>query len=1038
MFKTVRKLIVTILLFAPLYGFSQTSGTGSDDEYVLLRDNYIDGNMDDWFRVGQTQPTIVQANMPPIENFAMGWSWSNAAVLKNFDSVTLENTSDFVELKIDISYLAIRSGFETGLKLALYDSQDSKLLNNTDIITPELKDDVGYALYKRVDADRSDLMLHGNTEFNKKLGDRSYSVLDTGTTFMKPKTNTAYEASIKITRLQTGGLWILLSFDGNLVSHIVPVEDVLTYTFDQVGVHPFFNEYSNKAIIDNVEITSNIPPNSPPITPPNNPTNETYTFVDDTFSNGKLNSWYRIGERSPEIATASTSPLSDFALAWSWSNAALLKNFSEVTLTNEGDFIELNLDFSYISVRRGFDTGLAMALYDSAGTKIQLSSDSLLNAGSDDTGYRFYKNINSSSQDLNLYKDSMLTPTIHDGNPSLLSSNSSGSEIETGVGYEAQLRITRLENGDLLLETDFDGRQNSYTVPSSTVATYTFSEAVIHPFAGEFSNRALIDNVQIYSNVLPTPHLYDFNDGQYSDWHRVGQTQPQLVELSSEPTTDIALGWYWSNAAILKNISAVNLDKVGDYIEVSCDILYTSIREFYDTGLSLALYDSKGTHVNFNSDDLPAAGLDDVGYKFYKRVDVDTQDIGFYSNQEFGATIAKGNPNLLASGTSGIDINLNSAYRVGFRITRQENGALELASNFGGSSHVHTIPADQVQTYTFDEIGIHPFANEYSDKALIDNIKVDSNVVPASESEMQWLEKPPVLEDPLIVSNYDLYGTGEVRIIDGKGRDILLLAHAPTGNPEVLKNVQITVQGFRKLHIKGLDLEIDDPAYARNKALLVRTHWKPDDMSEEVFIEGVRIDNNFTHPNTDALSVYYLGTDAKPISRFVIQKTRIAGVGTQGLSDGDGVHPDLMQFQGGVYIDSVIFEKFTGTTMYQGIFAPWSENSSFAKQSSWDFREVNIRSEDRNTNRLLVTQNEGFSAETYPVTSFKDVFLSQTQSHQFGVGSANIHVNPNLRDDSPYEFVPEARITGTPTPGLSEVDFAPREEVGIYYVSPHE
>jgi hypothetical protein len=71
------------------------------------------------------------------------------------------------------------------------------------------------------------------------------------------------------------------------------------------------------------------------------------------------------------------------------------------------------------------------------------------------------------------------------------------------------------------------------------------------------------------------------------------------------------------------------------------------------------------------------------------------------------------------------------------------------------------------------------------------------------------------------------------------------------------------------------------------------------------------------------------------------------------------------------------------------------------------------------------------------VTSFENVYLSQGQNHSFGLGGAVVHVDPTLFDDSPYEFVSAARITGVPTPGVSSFDFAPRDEVGIYYTSPH-
>ena len=71
---------------------------------------------------------------------------------------------------------------------------------------------------------------------------------------------------------------------------------------------------------------------------------------------------------------------------------------------------------------------------------------------------------------------------------------------------------------------------------------------------------------------------------------------------------------------------------------------------------------------------------------------------------------------------------------------------------------------------------------------LTDNMQVTSSLAPQEPVIPEtWLQVPPVLVNPLIVANYDDYGTGTERTIDARGGDLLLLAHAPNGVPEVLK-----------------------------------------------------------------------------------------------------------------------------------------------------------------------------------------------------------------------------------------------------------
>ena len=281
----------------------------------------------------------------------------------------------------------------------------------------------------------------------------------------------------------------------------------------------------------------------------------------------------------------------------------------------------------------------------------------------------------------------------------------------------------------------------------------------------------------------------------------------------------------------------------------------------------------------------------------------------------------------------------------------------------------------------------------------------NSNVV-------EWMQTPPTLVNPLVVSDYDLYGTGAERVISGGDGDVLLLAHSPAGGPaQTLLNTKITIYNFRRLHVYGLDLEVTDPLLT-TRVLQIKTS-SDRTTTEEVFIEGLSMEHNFIADNCDAIVVLNLGIDAGPVSRFVLQSSRITGVGVPTNSDGPNVHPDIMQFQGNTRIDNVYIENFTGTTMYQGLFLPWNQNtSSSALAPEYALRNVNISSEDPDTHRLFTTQDEGYTAAEYPITSFDNVYLSQGQTHSFGVGPSEIHVDPLLYDDSYFQFVPAARITG--------------------------
>jgi hypothetical protein len=73
------------------------------------------------------------------------------------------------------------------------------------------------------------------------------------------------------------------------------------------------------------------------------------------------------------------------------------------------------------------------------------------------------------------------------------------------------------------------------------------------------------------------------------------------------------------------------------------------------------------------------------------------------------------------------------------------------------------------------------------------------------------------------------------------------------------------------------------------------------------------------------------------------------------------------------------------------------------------------------------------------LTSYVDVYLSQTKAHQYIIGPSELHENPNALGSS-FDFKSDLDgiISGVPIFGVPPEEFSPRGDVGIYYKSPHD
>lgn len=301
-------------------------------------------------------------------------------------------------------------------------------------------------------------------------------------------------------------------------------------------------------------------------------------------------------------------------------------------------------------------------------------------------------------------------------------------------------------------------------------------------------------------------------------------------------------------------------------------------------------------------------------------------------------------------------------------------------------------------------------------------------------------QKPPVLVNPLIVKDYTPYISGDTAIINANGGDLLLYCHEVNGKKTVLMNTTIYPYNYRNLIVYGLDLQCDNGTTPASRMLLLRgdsAEGVQAEAIENIFIQGLHINSNYGHGNLDAISCYWVGSKASPVERLVIQDSLINGIGIAGDDDVNGFHPDIFQLQGDAYIKDIYFENFTGKTMYQGIYAPWEENTGTPADSiyspRWHFADANFVSEDPSTHIMLSLANIACTVADYPKVTFTRTYISQGQTHEFGVGCTAIHVDPDLTDASPYEFVSGARINGVPFPGLAPNDFVTRNEVGVYY-----
>ena len=181
--------------------------------------------------------------------------------------------------------------------------------------------------------------------------------------------------------------------------------------------------------------------------------------------------------------------------------AKAFAEFDTVTLTNAGDFVQLQFDFRYTQQPDNVSAGFRWGLYQTFSTHTSISGNGARN---DDVGYGCDSNPGGTSGGTHTFAEGAGDDILTSGAGPLV--NFSGGATSSNLGtnkHTVILRVTRQANGDLLVTGTIDGTSHSGTSPSNSVSTYSFNELALGN--GSTTSKAYaIDNVTITHNADTT------------------------------------------------------------------------------------------------------------------------------------------------------------------------------------------------------------------------------------------------------------------------------------------------------------------------------------------------------------------------------------------------------------------------------------------------------------------------------------------------------------------------------------------------------
>ncbi|HEY9249807.1 MAG TPA: hypothetical protein VIO38_11770 [Rariglobus sp.] len=460
--------------------------------------------MTQWKRVGSaTKPTITTDNTAPLSGNVMLSEFGKVATVAYFPAVTLQNPGDYIKVRCNVRYASKQATNTTGPTLALYDSKGTQLAADhtgaaDGVLPASLTDDRGYKAYKSFET-ASDLVLYRNhlgfAPLRFTTLNPSVSSIGTGSTITL---NTVYTLSLKIELAANGyDLLITSTFGSFALIKTVAGTDVLTKTFDEIGVNLWGGDYSSSGVMDNVTVTTNRPAI---------PAGTTSSFHDNLDTG--FTQWKRIGSATkPSVGTDNTTPLSGNVLQFNYAKVASVGYFRTVTLKWPGDYIQASYNVRYTAKQTTNTTGPTLALYHSQGTELTAdhagAADGTLPASlTDDRGYKAYKSFETAN-DLVLFKNHLgFAPLRYTNLNTSLATVGTGTGIALNSVHTLALKIELAANGnDLLITSTFNGSSQTQTVTGADVLTKSFNEIGVNLWGGDYSGAGVLDNVVVFTNV---------------------------------------------------------------------------------------------------------------------------------------------------------------------------------------------------------------------------------------------------------------------------------------------------------------------------------------------------------------------------------------------------------------------------------------------------------------------------------------------------------------------------------------------------------
>lgn len=224
------------------------------------------GALDNFYRVGASSLTVFTNDTGSLSGNALRWGpGAKMAVLANFGSVTLTNPGDYIMASYDILFTSAPGMLNTGPSLALYNSNGTVLTEEytgaaDDAMPATLTDDLGYKVYKSFNT-TGDFTLFENSagfapmRFASGSRNASLETTDSGSGIVL---DTVYSVSLRIElAANSTDLDVTYSFGGLTETYSISGIDVLTKTFNEIGINPAAGDQGGTSFIDNVLITTN-------------------------------------------------------------------------------------------------------------------------------------------------------------------------------------------------------------------------------------------------------------------------------------------------------------------------------------------------------------------------------------------------------------------------------------------------------------------------------------------------------------------------------------------------------------------------------------------------------------------------------------------------------------------------------------------------------------------------------------------------------------------------------------------------------------